>query len=138
MTCRSRLRGLGNCCRSCLRPPVSTLAEGTDSSVGPKGRGIARFPPSRGFLGTVELRGTGGAAGDRPARVRADRPRTREETPMTTGTPRLPFERPNVLEIAPLFEVLRRQGPVVAATPPPREPAGGGAPVAKRPAGVSP
>ncbi|WP_143263894.1 cytochrome P450 [Amycolatopsis kentuckyensis] len=37
--------------------------------------------------------------------------------------PRLPFERPNVLEIAPLFEVLRRQGPVVAVTTPVGDPA---------------
>ncbi|GLY40595.1 cytochrome P450 [Amycolatopsis sp. NBRC 101858] len=41
----------------------------------------------------------------------------------TTGTPRLPFERPNVLEIAPLFEVLRRQGPVVPVTTPTGDPA---------------
>ncbi|WP_410611525.1 cytochrome P450 [Amycolatopsis sp. lyj-109] len=41
----------------------------------------------------------------------------------TTDTPRLPFERPNVLEIAPLFEVLRRQGPVVAVTTPTGDPA---------------
>ncbi|WP_103349013.1 cytochrome P450 [Amycolatopsis sp. CA-128772] len=36
---------------------------------------------------------------------------------------RLPFDRPNVLEIAPLFEVLRRQGPVVAVTTPAGDPA---------------
>ncbi|WP_370962363.1 cytochrome P450 [Amycolatopsis sp. cg9] len=41
----------------------------------------------------------------------------------TTDTPRLPFERPNVLEIAPLFEVLRRQGPVVPVTTPAGDPA---------------
>src|SRR5689334_5555305 len=41
----------------------------------------------------------------------------------TTDTPRLPFDRPNVLEIAPLFEVLRRQGPVVAVTTPAGDPA---------------
>ncbi|WP_372673028.1 cytochrome P450 [Amycolatopsis kentuckyensis] len=41
----------------------------------------------------------------------------------TTDTPRLPFERPNVLEIAPLFEVLRRQGPVVQVTTPAGDPA---------------
>ncbi len=41
----------------------------------------------------------------------------------TTETPRLPFPRPNVLEIAPLFEVLRRQGPVVAVTTPAGDPA---------------
>ena len=41
----------------------------------------------------------------------------------TTDTPRLPFERPNVLEIAPLFEVLRRQGPVTAVTTPAGDPA---------------
>ena len=41
----------------------------------------------------------------------------------TTDTPRLPFARPNVLEIAPLFEVLRRQGPVVAVTTPAGDPA---------------
>ncbi|WP_410565015.1 cytochrome P450 [Amycolatopsis sp. cmx-4-61] len=38
-------------------------------------------------------------------------------------TPRLPFDRPNVLEIAPLFEVLRREGPVVAVTTPAGDPA---------------
>ncbi|MET9000388.1 cytochrome P450 [Amycolatopsis sp. NPDC004169] len=41
----------------------------------------------------------------------------------TTETPHLPFERPNVLDIAPLFEVLRRQGPVVAVTTPAGDPA---------------
>ncbi|MEU0797721.1 cytochrome P450 [Amycolatopsis sp. NPDC005961] len=41
----------------------------------------------------------------------------------STDTPRLPFERPNVLEIAPLFEVLRRQGPVVPVTTPAGDPA---------------
>ncbi|WIX99293.1 cytochrome P450 [Amycolatopsis mongoliensis] len=40
-----------------------------------------------------------------------------------TDTPRLPFERPSVLEIAPLFEVLRRQGPVVEVTTPAGDPA---------------
>ncbi|MGW4065177.1 cytochrome P450 [Amycolatopsis sp. NPDC004747] len=40
-----------------------------------------------------------------------------------TDTPRLPFDRPNVLEIAPLFEVLRRRGPVVAVTTPAGDPA---------------
>ncbi|EOD66668.1 cytochrome P450 [Amycolatopsis vancoresmycina] len=42
---------------------------------------------------------------------------------MTAAAPRLPFDRPNVLEIAPLFEVLRRQGPVVAVTTPAGDPA---------------
>ncbi|MCR6483754.1 cytochrome P450 [Amycolatopsis sp. OK19-0408] len=42
---------------------------------------------------------------------------------MITDTPRLPFERPNVLEIAPLFDVLRRQGPVVPVTTPAGDPA---------------
>ncbi|MGW3966781.1 cytochrome P450 [Amycolatopsis sp. NPDC005003] len=41
----------------------------------------------------------------------------------STDAPRLPFDRPNVLEIAPLFEVLRRQGPVVAVTTPAGDPA---------------
>ncbi|WP_290057788.1 cytochrome P450 [Amycolatopsis solani] len=41
----------------------------------------------------------------------------------TTDTPRLPFERPNALEIAPLFAVLRRQGPVVEVTTPAGDPA---------------
>ncbi|WIX90821.1 cytochrome P450 [Amycolatopsis sp. DG1A-15b] len=41
----------------------------------------------------------------------------------TTERPRLPFARPNILEIAPLFEVLRRQGPVVAVTTPAGDPA---------------
>jgi cytochrome P450 len=42
---------------------------------------------------------------------------------MTAAAPRLPFDRPDVLEIAPLFEVLRRQGPVVAVTTPAGDPA---------------
>ncbi|MGW3994218.1 cytochrome P450 [Amycolatopsis sp. NPDC004772] len=42
---------------------------------------------------------------------------------VTTDPPRLPFPRPNVLEIAPLFQVLRRQGPVVAVTTPAGDPA---------------
>jgi cytochrome P450 len=41
----------------------------------------------------------------------------------TTDTPRLPFDRPNVLEIAPLFGVLRRRGPVVRVTTPTGDPA---------------
>ncbi|MBE1493713.1 cytochrome P450 [Amycolatopsis lexingtonensis] len=41
----------------------------------------------------------------------------------TTDAPRLPFERPNVLEIAPLFSVLRREGPVVGVTTPAGDPA---------------
>ncbi|MDT7805748.1 MAG: hypothetical protein QOI78_9181 [Actinomycetota bacterium] len=41
----------------------------------------------------------------------------------TTDTPRLPFARPNVLEIAPLYDVLRRQGPVVRVTTPVGDPA---------------
>ncbi|MEU0532674.1 cytochrome P450 [Amycolatopsis tolypomycina] len=41
----------------------------------------------------------------------------------TTDSPRLPFARPNVLEIAPLFAVLRRQGPVVPVTTPAGDPA---------------
>jgi cytochrome P450 len=41
----------------------------------------------------------------------------------STDTPRLPFARPNVLEIAPLFAVLRRQGPVVPVTTPAGDPA---------------
>ncbi len=40
-----------------------------------------------------------------------------------TGSPRLPFDRPNALEIAPLFAVLRREGPVVAVTTPAGDPA---------------
>jgi cytochrome P450 len=43
--------------------------------------------------------------------------------PATTETPRLPFARPNVLEIAPLYEVLRRQGPIVRVTTPTGDPA---------------
>jgi len=41
----------------------------------------------------------------------------------TTDLPRLPFERPNVLEIAPLYQVLRRQGPLVQVTTPAGDPA---------------
>ncbi|MBP2472361.1 pentalenolactone synthase [Crossiella equi] len=38
-------------------------------------------------------------------------------------TPQLPFERPNVLEIAPLYRVLRREAPVTRVTTPAGDPA---------------
>ncbi|GAA3565696.1 cytochrome P450 [Amycolatopsis ultiminotia] len=41
----------------------------------------------------------------------------------TERAPRLPFARPNVLEIAPLYEVLRREGPIVPVTTPAGDPA---------------
>ncbi|MFI5614270.1 cytochrome P450 [Amycolatopsis sp. NPDC051903] len=41
----------------------------------------------------------------------------------TTERPRLPFDRPNVLEIAPLYQVLRREGPIVRVTTPAGDPA---------------
>lgn len=41
----------------------------------------------------------------------------------TTESPRLPFDRPNVLEIAPLYQVLRREGPIVRVTTPAGDPA---------------
>lgn len=37
--------------------------------------------------------------------------------------PQLPFDRPNVLEIAPLYRVLRREGPVARVTTPAGDPA---------------
>jgi cytochrome P450 len=37
--------------------------------------------------------------------------------------PRLPFERPNVLEVAPLYEVLRREAPLTRVTTPAGDPA---------------
>ncbi|MEV6932302.1 cytochrome P450 [Dactylosporangium sp. NPDC051485] len=45
---------------------------------------------------------------------------------MTTtahARPRLPFDRPNVLEIAPLYEVLRREAPLTRVTTPAGDPA---------------
>src|SRR5262245_61890006 len=36
----------------------------------------------------------------------------------------LPFARPNVLDLAPLYEVLRREAPVAAVTTPAGDPAG--------------
>ncbi|WAL63905.1 cytochrome P450 [Amycolatopsis cynarae] len=44
---------------------------------------------------------------------------------MTTATPapQLPFDRPSVLEIAPLYRVLRREGPVVRVKTPAGDPA---------------
>ncbi|HEY2063765.1 MAG TPA: cytochrome P450 [Amycolatopsis sp.] len=41
----------------------------------------------------------------------------------TERAPQLPFERPNVLEIAPLYRVLRREGPLVRVTTPAGDPA---------------
>ncbi|MGW7536574.1 cytochrome P450 [Amycolatopsis sp. NPDC054798] len=38
-------------------------------------------------------------------------------------TAQLPFARPNVLDIAPLYEVLRREGPIVPVTTPAGDPA---------------
>jgi len=38
-------------------------------------------------------------------------------------TPQLPFDRPNVIEVAPLYEVLRREGPVVPVRTPAGDPA---------------
>ena len=37
--------------------------------------------------------------------------------------PALPFTRPNVLELAPLYDVLRREAPVAAVTTPAGDPA---------------
>jgi len=44
---------------------------------------------------------------------------------MTTAerAPQLPFERPNVLEVAPLYDVLRREGPIVPVRTPAGDPA---------------
>ncbi|MCF7550565.1 cytochrome P450 [Pseudonocardia sp. WMMC193] len=41
----------------------------------------------------------------------------------TTEDRRLPFTRPNILELAPLYDVLRREAPVVAVTTPAGDPA---------------
>ncbi|MDT8912512.1 cytochrome P450 [Amycolatopsis sp. PS_44_ISF1] len=41
----------------------------------------------------------------------------------TERAPQLPFERPNVLDIAPLYRVLRREGPLVRVTTPAGDPA---------------
>ncbi|MEW2499840.1 cytochrome P450 [Amycolatopsis sp. NPDC047767] len=41
----------------------------------------------------------------------------------TERAPRLPFDRPNVLEIAPLYQVLRREGPIARVTTPAGDPA---------------
>src|SRR5690242_6896221 len=49
-----------------------------------------------------------------------------EECIMTAteqANPRLPFTRPNVLEIAPLYAVLRREAPLVKVTTPAGDPA---------------
>ncbi|WP_020660125.1 cytochrome P450 [Amycolatopsis benzoatilytica] len=43
-------------------------------------------------------------------------------TPVKTPD-KLPFARPNVLDIAPLYEVLRREGPIVPVTTPAGDPA---------------
>ncbi|GLY65514.1 cytochrome P450 [Amycolatopsis taiwanensis] len=44
-------------------------------------------------------------------------------TSTVNSAPQLPFERPNVLEIAPLYRVLRREGPVARVTTPAGDPA---------------
>ncbi|WIX75842.1 cytochrome P450 [Amycolatopsis carbonis] len=41
----------------------------------------------------------------------------------TERAPRLPFDRPNVLEIAPLYQVLRREDPIARVTTPAGDPA---------------
>ncbi len=41
----------------------------------------------------------------------------------TETAPRMPFDRPNVLEVAPLYEVLRREGPIVPVRTPAGDPA---------------
>jgi pentalenolactone synthase len=43
--------------------------------------------------------------------------------PAPQAQPKLPFARPNVLEIAPLYDVLRREGPLVPVTTPAGDPA---------------
>jgi cytochrome P450 len=42
---------------------------------------------------------------------------------MTTATPQLPFDRPNLLELAPLYEELRREAPIARVTTPAGDPA---------------
>ncbi|GAA2787033.1 cytochrome P450 [Saccharopolyspora taberi] len=42
---------------------------------------------------------------------------------VATENPQLPFTRPNVLDLAPLYEVLRRDAPVTAVTTPAGDPA---------------
>jgi cytochrome P450 len=44
-------------------------------------------------------------------------------TATTEAAPRLPFDRPNVLEIAPLYDVLRREAPITMVTTPAGDPA---------------
>ncbi|WP_432825001.1 cytochrome P450 [Dactylosporangium sp. CA-092794] len=44
-------------------------------------------------------------------------------TATTQAAPRLPFDRPNVLEIAPLYRVLRREAPLTRVTTPAGDPA---------------
>ncbi|GAA2336456.1 cytochrome P450 [Dactylosporangium salmoneum] len=44
-------------------------------------------------------------------------------TATAPARPRLPFDRPNVLDIAPLYEVLRREGPLTRVTTPAGDPA---------------
>ncbi len=42
---------------------------------------------------------------------------------MTNTAPRMPFERPNALEVSPLYDELRREGPLVRVTTPAGDPA---------------
>src|SRR5690242_15429934 len=44
-------------------------------------------------------------------------------TATTEAAPRLPFDRPNILEIAPLYDVLRREAPITLVTTPAGDPA---------------
>ncbi|WP_060712058.1 hypothetical protein [Pseudonocardia sp. HH130629-09] len=41
----------------------------------------------------------------------------------TTEPPQLPFDRPNIIDVAPLYAVLRREGPVVPVRTPVGDPA---------------
>ena len=45
------------------------------------------------------------------------------DRPDPGGAPQLPFDRPDVLTVAPLYDVLRRQGPVVPVRTPAGDPA---------------
>ncbi|NKQ51608.1 cytochrome P450 [Amycolatopsis sp. K13G38] len=44
-------------------------------------------------------------------------------TSTLTSAPKMPFPRPNVLDVAPVYDVLRREGPLVRVTTPAGDPA---------------
>ena len=44
-------------------------------------------------------------------------------TEVSNAAPAIPFDRPNALEIAPLYQVLRRTAPLIRVTTPAGDPA---------------